>query len=340
MAEGSQITVGGGRYELLEKLGKGEFGVVHRGIDLDEGVDVAVKLFKAGVKIESALAEAQLQRRLSDHPRVVGLRNVDVRTGPGPIVVTVYMPAGSVQKRIGEQAAGLRLGLRWTIDAADALTHAHANGVFHRDAKPSNLLLDETEHASLCDFGVAEDNFVEPSGNPVYPTLTAPEQAQTGTTERTEVWMLGTLLYRLVLGEYPYPLGSVPPTAAVDPQARDPQIPAALAQIMRRALSPDPATRYTTVAELREALLGVRVVTELRPAPMPPALHRWEASIPGAKVIVEVIRSPHATFTARLRVDRGSGPRTVCEDPRRPGERGALRDARTFLHAVVEGRLP
>jgi serine/threonine-protein kinase len=250
------------------------------------------------------------------------------------------MPAGSVQTRIDAQPAGLRLGLRWTCDAADALAHAHANGVFHRDAKPSNLLLDATDHAALCDFGVAEDSFVQLTGNAIYPMLMAPEQNQTGTTARTEVWMLGTLLYRLVLDEYPYPAGArLPPGTSVAPQTQDPQIPAALVHVMRRALAVDPEDRYSTVAEFREALLSVRVVSEFRPQPAPSATRRWEASVPTGIAIVEVVPSAHATFTARLRVDRGSGPRTARSCPARPTARGSLRDARTLLHAVVEGRL-
>ena len=151
--------------------------------------------------------------------------------------------------------------------------------------------------------------------------------------------MLGTLLYRLILDQYPHPLG-VAPSAVVDPQAQDPQIPAALARIMQRALALDPADRYADVAELRDVLLPVHVVTEFQAAPEAPATHRWQAPVPGGTAIVEVIPSPHTTFTARLRLDRGHKPRTIRESPRRAGQRGALRDARTFLHAVVEGRLP
>jgi serine/threonine protein kinase len=342
MATGSHISVGAGRYELLEQLGEGEFGVVYRGLDLDEGCNVAVKLFKEGVKLESALTEAQLQRRLSEHPRIVSLRNVDVRTSAGPIVVTEYMPGGSVDKRIGEGPAGLLHGLRWTIDAADALAHAHANDVFHRDAKPSNLLLDDSDHARLCDFGVAEDSFVAAGGGMLYAMLGAPEQGSTGTTEKTEVWMLGALLHRLVLGSYPYPSGSASlnPGTTVRPQDHDPQIPMAMERIMKRALAIDPADRFATVRELRDELLAIVVVTEFGSVRAPGTVASWQAPIAAGSATVEVLQSPRATFTTRLRIDRGSGPRTLQTAPRRSTERQAVRDARTLLHAVVEGRLP
>jgi eukaryotic-like serine/threonine-protein kinase len=342
MAGASQtVTVGGGRYELKRKLGSGGFGNVYYGLDLDEGGEVAVKLFKSTVTLDQALLEAQLQRRLSEHPRVVSLRNVDARTSTGPIVVTEYRPAGSVADRIGLGSAGLLLALRWTRDAADGLVHAHAQGIFHRDAKPSNLLLDGTGHASLCDFGVAEDNLTGRGGTAVYPSLIAPELAQTGTTEQTEVWMLGVLFYRLLFGQYPYPGGAIGVPPGTEVAIPDPQVPAALIRVLRRALALDPADRYPSVAGLRADLLAASVVTEFRPVASPSgALARWEATIPVGLAIVEVTRSPKSTFTARLRIDRGNGPRTVNERPRRSTEKQAMRDARTLLRAVVEGRAP
>jgi serine/threonine protein kinase len=341
MATGSQITVGGGRYKLGVKLGDGCFGEVFYGTDLDEGGPVAVKLFKAHVKLETAVQEAQFQRRLSEHPRIVSLRNVDVRSGAGPIVVTEYVPGGSVADRIGDGPAGLRLARRWTLDTADALIHAHANGVFHRDAKPSNLLLDTADHAALCDFGVAEDSFIGAGGAPLYAALTAPEQGSTSTTQRTEVWMLGALFYRLLLGVYPYPAGyALEPGATIDPQALDPQIPKAMARIIERALTADPSERYPTVRELRDALLPMKVVAGFEATSAPGTVAQWQAQIGSGTAIVEVIPSPCSTFTARLRVDRGSGPRQVDGRPRRKTQAEAKRDARTLLHAVVEGRLP
>jgi serine/threonine protein kinase len=342
IASQKTVTVGGGRYKIQRLLGTGMFGEVHLATDLDEGGDVAVKLFHNGVVLNSALVEAQFQRRLSSHPRVVPLRNVDVRTGGGPIIVTEYFPGGSVAGRTGSGAAGLLLGLRWTCDVCDALVHAHALGIFHRDAKPSNLLLDEADHASLCDFGVAEDSFVglAAGGGMVYSALAAPELGRTGTTNQTEVWMVGVLLYRLLLGKYPYPTGAVGVLTPVQPQNDDPQLPRALATIMQRALSADPSRRYPDVAALRRDLIAVSVVTEFSVVSAGGAIQRWEAPIAAGTGIVEVVSSPNSTFTARLRIDRGFGPRTVNARPRRSSQTQALRDARTMLHGVVEGRLP
>jgi serine/threonine protein kinase len=339
MATASQtITVGAGRYRLTKKLGEGEFGEVHLADDLDEGGLVAVKLFKPGVKLDAALQEGRLQRRLSEHPRIVGLRNLDVRSGAGPIVVSEYMEHGSVAQAIGTGSAGLLLALRWTVDAADALVHAHANGVFHRDCKPSNLLLDGSGHATLCDFGVAEEPLAGAPG-PMYMALAAPELTQGHPTSvRSEVWMLGALFYRLLVGTYPYPAGAAGAQAISG--VPDPQLPMNLVRVVKQALAPDPADRQTDVTALRSQLLATPVTTEFQGAAAPGTLARWQASVPAGEAIVEVVSTPRSTFQARLRVDRGSGPRTASAPARRTSEAQALRDARTLLHGVVEGRLP
>lgn len=188
---------------------------------------------------------------------------------------------------------------------------------------------------------MAEDNLRRTSGT-TYSALIAPESALTGTTELTEVWMLGTLLHRLLLGGYPYPSGGagLTPGALVQPQHHDPQIPTALARVLQRALSVDPTTRFQSVEALRVDLLALAIVTEFRAIPTSAAIARWEASVPGGSAVVEVLPTPAATFSARLRVDRGNGMRTCDQRPRRSSEAQAVRDARTLLRAVVEGRAP
>lgn len=334
--------MGGGRYDLQRELGSGEFGTVHLATDLDEGGDVAVKTFKEGVTLDEALLEAQLQRRLSAHDRIVPLRNVDARTGPSPIVITEYRPDGSVAARIGNGPAGLLLGYRWTLDVADGLVHAHANDIFHRDAKPSNLLLDGTGHAALCDFGVAEDNLTGEGSSKVYPHLIAPEMPDAGTSEATEVWMLGALAYRLLVGEYPFPFGGYGLTGGtvVQPHLTNPQIPMALSRVLQDALAVDPADRHQGVDAMRKALLAANPVTEFVEAPGGEAIARWKAKVRRGVAVVEVVPTARSTFTARIRLDQGSGPRTVDSRPARSSPGLALRDARTYLHAVVEGRAP
>jgi serine/threonine protein kinase len=344
MTESSRnvVTVGGGRYAIERRIGSGHFGEVHLAEDLDEGGPVAVKLFKPEVALEEALMEGRLQRRLSDHSRVVSLRNVDVRTSAGPIIVTEYRRHGSIAARIGTGPAALTEGLGWARDVTDALVHAHAQGVLHRDVKPSNLLLDDADRAALCDFGVSEDTITGAGGLRVYPHLIAPELATSGSSARTEVFMVGVLLFRLLCGSYPFPGGAagLPAGTTVHPQAVDPQIPVALARAMRTALAIDPARRYQDMTALRQALLDLKVVTSFSPEPAANTHARYEAPIAAGTAIVEIVDATRSRFQARLRVDRGRGPRTIDARTPRSSIGLAFRDMRTLLHAVVEGRAP
>src|SRR4051794_24213905 len=88
--------VGDGRWELRRPLGSGAFGAAYEAWDVDEEAAVAVKLLGAGVRPDDVLREARLPRRLSEHPRVVTMRNVLVSATPSPFVVLDYVPGGSV----------------------------------------------------------------------------------------------------------------------------------------------------------------------------------------------------------------------------------------------------
>jgi hypothetical protein len=154
--------------------------------------------------------------------------------------------------------------------------------------------------------------------------------------------MLGALGYRLLVGEYPFPLGGYGLSAGTvaQPHLANPQIPMALARVLQQALAVDPADRYEDVDAMRKELLAANPVTEFVEAPDGTAIARWQATVRRGIAVVEVVPTAHSTFTARLRLDQGSRPRTIDSRPPRNSPAQALRDARTYLHAVVEGREP
>jgi serine/threonine-protein kinase len=259
-------------------------------------------------------------------------------------VVSEYLPGGSVEDRIGKSGrANLIDALRWTRNAADALAHAHSLGVFHRDTKPSNLLLDAAGNAALTDFGVSQDTIARVGGSQTYTALQAPEFSSTGSSEQTEVWMLACLLYRLVCGQYPYPAGAArlqTGATPVRPQDVDPQLPNAIVKVIQRGLELDLNQRHRTVAEFRRELLRCKAVTSFTSAsPDAGVIDAWRASTAAGTVLVELARATHGRFQARLRLDRGRGLRQARTAEPRITEGLARRDCRTMMHAVVEGRI-
>ncbi len=159
---------------------------------------------------------------------------------------------------------------RWVaevgLQAADALAHAHHQGVIHRDVKPSNLLIDGRGNIWVTDFGLAR-RLADPGlthhdsllGTPRY---MSPEQARTGSIDgRTDVYSLGATLYELLTLRPPFDgrsaaelIEQIGQDEPAPPSTIDPRVPRDLETIVLKALAKRPADRYVTAAELAEDL--------------------------------------------------------------------------------------
>ncbi len=159
---------------------------------------------------------------------------------------------------------------RWVaevgLQSADALEHAHHQGVIHRDVKPSNLLIDGRGNIWVTDFGLAR-RLADPGlthhdsllGTPRY---MSPEQARTGSIDgRTDVYSLGATLYELLTLRPPFDgrsaaelIEQIGQDEPAPPSTVDPRVPRDLETIVLKALAKRPADRYSTAAELAEDL--------------------------------------------------------------------------------------
>ncbi|HEV3025153.1 MAG TPA: serine/threonine-protein kinase [Pirellulales bacterium] len=148
-----------GRYQITGTLGEGAFGVVYRACDPELRRDVAIKVPRrqrgasAGAD-EAYLAEARTLAKL-DHPGIVPVLDVG-RTDDGLCyVVSKLMPKGDLAGLLdaGRPPPAVAAGL--VAQIAEALHHAHQQGLVHRDVKPANILLDEVGRPLVADFGLA-----------------------------------------------------------------------------------------------------------------------------------------------------------------------------------------
>ena len=261
-----------GDYELLELIGEGGMGVVYRARQSSLDRDVAVKLLAAGPWasrefVERFRREAQNAARMQ-HPNIVAI--YEVGSAEELHFFSMRLVHGgtlaSCLKRDGKLPAQQAAALLRTI--AEAVDYAHRLGVLHLDLKPANVLLDESEHPHVADFGLARrlDNALatdndEVSGTPSY---MAPEQAQVRSqkiTPATDIWGLGAILYELVTGTPPF-LGASPQAtlklvvegALLSPRHHAPDIPHDLEAIILKCMARNTAERYPSARALADDL--------------------------------------------------------------------------------------
>ena len=247
------------RYELEELVGGGGMADVYKATDRLLQRPVAVKILHEQFQrdqefIEKFHREAQAAARLS-HPNIVNIYDVGVSAGEHYIVME-YVP-GTTLKELIQQRGHLEPdeALAITREIAEALAHAHANGLVHCDIKPHNILMLDGAHAKVADFGIARavtESTMTYSGNVIGSVhYFSPEQAKgTVITPKSDVYSLGVVLYEMLTGELPF-TGENPVSIAMKhlqdeptPVRRiDPAIPPVVEALVARMMAKDPALR-------------------------------------------------------------------------------------------------
>ena len=331
--------VGGTRYELRARRGTGAFGTVWRAIDHDEDSTVAVKLLDPAVTPDAVLREARLQRRLSAHPRIVPMRNVELGASPSSFVVLEFVTGGSVQDVLNARRPTVLETHRWLRDTLEALDHAHEENVLHRDIKPSNLLLGPDGHAMLTDFGVAEDSIRRSVPAPgMYPLTLPPEFGLGPTTVQTDLWLVGVLSWQLLAASRP-DLATAHTGALNLPHRYSPDVPIALSRAIMTGLELDPADRPENAERMLEAIAQVPVHCGWSDVPSadPAVVRCWRADEAGGDVTIEIRRRPRGGYLVEGRAPAGSRLRQRRRATEST-EAAAIQRARSWLTAVVGGQ--
>jgi serine/threonine-protein kinase len=239
-----------GRYELAERVGSGGMGEVYRARDraLDRIVAVKVPSLEASdAARERFRREARAAARL-DHPNIVRVYDWDEQDGAAYIVME-FVDGRSLHQILVERGRlDPREAAEIGVQIADALEHAHQRGVVHRDVKPANVLVTADGLVKVTDFGIAragDETLTEPGAVLGTAGYVSPEQLRGDEVDgRSDVYSLGMLLARLT--------GDAP---------------GALAPVIARATSVDPAARYASARDMRVAL--VPVAADAAPAATP-----------------------------------------------------------------------
>jgi len=286
-----------GAFEIESCLGEGGSSVVyaaHRVHDFTQRV--AIKLLRSHVGTSVARRfglEREMLSRLN-HPNIAKLFDAGTLPDATPYLVLELVEGRSWLQWISEDQPGLRERITAFLAVCDAVAHAHQRLLVHRDIKPSNLMVDASGRPRLLDFGIAKllddtqlSTLTRDGGFALTPAYAAPEQLRgEPVTTATDVYALGIVLHETLTGRRPggaagshSPRSATPgPNSPLLPPSQGPQIapqgiPAALLRgdldnIVMKALEPEPARRYASVAALAadlQAYLAGRPVSARAP---------------------------------------------------------------------------
>jgi serine/threonine-protein kinase len=269
-------TVFGGRYRILSLLGSGGMGVVYKAHDLDLDDVVALKMLKPSALIDAEQldrlkSEIKLARKIT-HPNV--LRTFDFGEVDGHPYISMEYVRGLTLRYLLKETRRIpySAGLRIARQLCAGLGAAHEVGVLHRDIKPENLILEQTGNAKLMDFGIARPIRRSAPGHTQQgtflgtPNYSAPEQlAGEELDQRADIYSCGVLMCEMFCGRLPFSGSNTleiyiaqTQAAPIKPSDYWPEIPPPLEAIILRCLQRLPQDRFSSAAELIQALAQLR----------------------------------------------------------------------------------
>lgn len=260
-----------GRYQVLQELGHGGFGVVYLAHDEQLLRQVAIKVpYERPQEPDSSsgcwLAEAQIVASL-DHPHIVPVYDVGSSSEHPAYIVSKFIDGQSLAAVMRSRPPNMHESIEIVLAMAEALHYAHTRGLVHRDVKPGNIMLDRTGTAYLTDFGLAlRENQIGNGEGRVLGTAQymSPEQARGEghlVDGRADVFSLGVVLYELLVGQRPFqgrsPSDIARAVAIHDPRPprqRNANIPRELERICLQAMAKRTSERYSTAQDFADDL--------------------------------------------------------------------------------------
>ncbi|MGE0454433.1 MAG: serine/threonine-protein kinase [Vicinamibacteria bacterium] len=290
-----------GRYEIRRELGRGMMGVVYEAHDPVLGREIALKVIQLAFNPSEEdrqgfeqrfFAEARTAARLS-HPGIVVVHDVGRDERSGTLFMALELLRGETLDHVLKQRGPLdwREALHIAQQVAQALHHAHASGVVHRDVKPANVMLLPSGEPKIMDFGIAKIEAAHLTASGQFlgtPLYMSPEQALAHPVDgRSDLFSLGSVLYEMLTGRQPFAGESVT-KILFQIMSREPEelslvrpgIPDAVDYLLARCLAKDLSRRYPDGRALAED------IDDVLAGRAPRGQASWQAPIQGSGTLI------------------------------------------------------
>jgi serine/threonine-protein kinase len=274
-----------GNCRVIEHIASGPITDVYHAVQEPLGRHVAVKALRSTIAPSSPFAanlarEAELLAKLH-HDNILELFDF-VRTESAMWLVLEYVDGVSLAELLTKSdRLPVHTALAIALEIARALTHAHERGIIHRDIKPANVLVSKGGEVKIVDFGIAHDDRVPSSPEPLEggstfgtPAYMSPEQILGEPLDgRTDIFSLGIVLYQMIAGSRPFdgpdtkstaqrirhsePTSLVSPLGTLASPSSGVATPRAVERIVRRCLEKLPGDRFASCRELAASLESV-----------------------------------------------------------------------------------
>jgi len=325
-----------GQYQLIEPISSGGMATVYKAYQ--PGLDrvVAIKILpefllgQAGF-LERFKIEAQAIAKL-DHPHILPVYDYG-EAERTPYLVMKYVPGGTLKDLMAKGPIDPRQAATLLRQMAEALQHAHDQGIVHRDVKPSNVLLQDGRWVQLMDFGLAKmmtsTSNITASGTGVgTPDYMSPEQAQgLPVDQRTDIYSLGVVLYQMLTGDVPFhaetPMAVMLKHIVEAPpplRTQHPDISPEIEQVVLQALAKNRDDRYAHAVDFAAAYeaaldpaatLSTAQTPSLSTLPVTPAIDQRRGPWPIVAGIALVLIAAIAVVALVLSTRSNSAPSTV-----------------------------